>query len=1232
MKKGISIALILVMIATLGISLLACDPSEVTVTFETNGGSAIESVVLDVKAGLNVDDLVPTKEGFKFAGWYFDKELTEAYNKDKKVKDNFTLYAKYDELSKFTITFDSQGGTPVSPVVFREDKKPNIDPIGPTKTDYVFDGWYLDKALTNKFDINNTPKENFTLYAGWVLSNTVSVTFNTDKKFTMDQKRFVIDRNSKLAELPVVNQNNKYFFDGWYLDSEYTTALTTDYVFTNSTTVYVKATKKNSLTDFVDNFKATVNAANLKNGFNIDLSANIKFEYIESLNKSDIALGFNLKGNLLGTNNHDLGLEITDLYTHKVIAGIYEIDQVLYVRQDNEYNKLPIKADLSKMLYDYVLKFDGENFPESILKINVSSLNVPNVETIDDLLNLVPTLEGLGLIKVDYERKLVENQTNYLYNYLFNMSTQNIGSFLLGLGDLLPDAVKEIANTLNSQNITVSFVIENNNAAGVLDLANTKVVIDNTDNSGNGTLSLDTKLNIQKPVENPFNIPESAIKVATGITKQGTVQMKAEDNTVLANYGYTFKTNIPSNNVIDVNAVIEEVFALGKINFDTKDITETINNIRRVITDDKNLVNIKTFIKNMLEYENAKFYLDVTHKCDATCQLKHRGVFEGTERKDMDGSILSIAYDPENSKNKKVYISILPGAILPADYNEALSQILDKKVIDIIKSAIDGYIDSETKYMGAAVDLISMYNTIKKTTPEENVKSAVKTAQEEVLEQSKGIDGILELLAKYIMFSEGKTTINLKNIVENIKPVVGQNISNVIDIISKLFLATTAKIEINNTVTSFEPVTDNIIEMFKYQKADVLKEYNVKAQGDALSRKRITNNMALGGAISKESKDTMLESVMNTVQSNKYLNRLDLKAYNPETQETKVVLTKEEIDILCNDVRFQIAGSYVDMNGIVVPNSLFYVKEFIDFDKTPGDHVGHVVISYNDDTLSLVLQNILGLVGSGLIAGVLNIINSDVEIIDFPYTVAEPTAQDSVKVTAPAGAVLFDPNKTYNQFEVLKYEYQLSYDNGFIKPAPANKSSILLFSKSVYASLDNLTWNPAVMPKAVTELFKSGKIIAPGSFDVVLNYPGFNHRMTINVKTHAVPETLTFTGKVGEEMLFIQKPSDYAKINKTDGLYTLENLEDYAKVYVSMKLDLNTIKAAFAKYTDLKVSVTTYSANKHPNGYNKTTIGLVFDKEGTYDVVFCNKDGGFVNYSVKFIIEKAEEKPSPAQA
>ena len=68
--------------------------------------------------------------------------------------------------SGFVVTFDTMGGTPVSSIRVEHGTLLSVDE--PTREGYRFTGWYLDRAATEKWDIQTQAVEqSMTLYAGW---------------------------------------------------------------------------------------------------------------------------------------------------------------------------------------------------------------------------------------------------------------------------------------------------------------------------------------------------------------------------------------------------------------------------------------------------------------------------------------------------------------------------------------------------------------------------------------------------------------------------------------------------------------------------------------------------------------------------------------------------------------------------------------------------------------------------------------------------------------------------------------------------------------------------------------------------------------------------------------------------------------------------------------------------------------------------------------------------------
>jgi len=139
----------------------------IKITFETNGGSKIESINI-VKGEEFKEPEKPTKEGFNFIGWY-DKNETPI-SEGALLSEDTTLYAKWEEIKetvatkKYTVTFDSDGGSKVNSITIDEGSELTL-PKNPTKSDYTFTGWFTKNGTQVKNGY--VVKENITLYAHW---------------------------------------------------------------------------------------------------------------------------------------------------------------------------------------------------------------------------------------------------------------------------------------------------------------------------------------------------------------------------------------------------------------------------------------------------------------------------------------------------------------------------------------------------------------------------------------------------------------------------------------------------------------------------------------------------------------------------------------------------------------------------------------------------------------------------------------------------------------------------------------------------------------------------------------------------------------------------------------------------------------------------------------------------------------------------------------------------------
>ena len=85
------------------------NPVSYTVTFETNGGSAITAQSIE-NGHLATRPTDPTQTDYVFAGWYTDSAFTSAFSFDMPIVAEITLYARWSQPS-YTIVFNANGGT-----------------------------------------------------------------------------------------------------------------------------------------------------------------------------------------------------------------------------------------------------------------------------------------------------------------------------------------------------------------------------------------------------------------------------------------------------------------------------------------------------------------------------------------------------------------------------------------------------------------------------------------------------------------------------------------------------------------------------------------------------------------------------------------------------------------------------------------------------------------------------------------------------------------------------------------------------------------------------------------------------------------------------------------------------------------------------------------------------------------------------------------------------------------
>lgn len=140
------------------------------VTFNSNGGSVVDSQTIEENNKVT-KPTNPARNGYEFSHWAYDNK---EFDFNTNITSDITLLAVWNkkeeqkptqpiEKKKYTVTFNSNGGSDVSSKTVEENTKVT-KPSDPTRNGFTFLGWYYNN---NKFDFNTKITSNLTLIAEW---------------------------------------------------------------------------------------------------------------------------------------------------------------------------------------------------------------------------------------------------------------------------------------------------------------------------------------------------------------------------------------------------------------------------------------------------------------------------------------------------------------------------------------------------------------------------------------------------------------------------------------------------------------------------------------------------------------------------------------------------------------------------------------------------------------------------------------------------------------------------------------------------------------------------------------------------------------------------------------------------------------------------------------------------------------------------------------------------------
>ena len=158
---------------------------------------------------------------------------------------NVSLYLRY--IPEFTVTFESEGFTPVSETVDYGDFPTETSPGSWSRDGYKLLGWTIKGSEQNVYIFEELIKlpvtSNVTYTAKWVQNVTVSFNLGQYVSALYSIDPMDIPYGSAISPLPTpIWRNNAVAmaFDGWYLDETCTQEVTSDYEFFANTILYAK--------------------------------------------------------------------------------------------------------------------------------------------------------------------------------------------------------------------------------------------------------------------------------------------------------------------------------------------------------------------------------------------------------------------------------------------------------------------------------------------------------------------------------------------------------------------------------------------------------------------------------------------------------------------------------------------------------------------------------------------------------------------------------------------------------------------------------------------------------------------------------------------------------------------------------------------------------------------------------------------------------------------------------
>ncbi|MBN2300846.1 MAG: InlB B-repeat-containing protein, partial [Acholeplasmataceae bacterium] len=182
-----------VVLLTSVLLLVACGTTSYTVTFDSQGGTSVDAIV--VEKGLAIEEPTdPTRESsdlesaWSFTGWYTSAsaEASTLFDFASVIEADTTLYAGWTQ--NIVVRFNTKTTATVVPAYLPVGGGSVTEPTAPTRTGYTFGGWFFGKPGSTWLEPNAVEfplavTEATQLYAYWIPVDSSAVNYTDDETY-----------------------------------------------------------------------------------------------------------------------------------------------------------------------------------------------------------------------------------------------------------------------------------------------------------------------------------------------------------------------------------------------------------------------------------------------------------------------------------------------------------------------------------------------------------------------------------------------------------------------------------------------------------------------------------------------------------------------------------------------------------------------------------------------------------------------------------------------------------------------------------------------------------------------------------------------------------------------------------------------------------------------------------------------------------------------------------------